>query len=354
MPQPTLLPTPVSSTDISAQDGTKQLASLQTCFELPPAALAQEPSPAEDKQSPPRISLQASESVKSRRRSSAAMAPSKDQFTLPPPPTRTRKIIQMKPRAQQKEPGIAAAAAGTVQDESDQPQTTTAGNKRKQAPSATSAAGRKMARKTAHSLIERRRRSKMNEEFGTLKDMVPACTGEMHKLAILQATIEYVRYLEDCITQLKAQNHAVSQAPQPPRFQPSSYTRQTSPDDDDDDEEEEATSPPPAPATSNSRTQHPSASPIVDPQIRKDSISSASSDHRDHSYSVSATTSPAFGPQYQHRESFGSALTSPALEPQRDLDHEVTSALLTLSQTDRRAPGYFSGRGMSVRDLLTP
>jgi hypothetical protein len=45
-----------------------------------------------------------------------------------------------------------------------------------------------MARKTAHSLIERRRRSKMNEEFGTLKDMVPACTGEMHKLAILQVS----------------------------------------------------------------------------------------------------------------------------------------------------------------------
>lgn len=56
----------------------------------------------------------------------------------------------------------------------------------KKAPSATSAAGRKMARKTAHSLIERRRRSKMNEEFGVLKDMIPACTGEMHKLAILQ------------------------------------------------------------------------------------------------------------------------------------------------------------------------
>jgi hypothetical protein len=62
----------------------------------------------------------------------------------------------------------------------------TSTSKRKQ-PSATSAAGRKIARKTAHSLIERRRRSKMNEEFGTLKDMIPACTGqEMHKLAILQ------------------------------------------------------------------------------------------------------------------------------------------------------------------------
>ena len=61
------------------------------------------------------------------------------------------------------------------------------GSRRKVKGSSTTAAGRKIARKTAHSLIERRRRSKMNEEFGTLKDMIPACKGhEMHKLAILQ------------------------------------------------------------------------------------------------------------------------------------------------------------------------
>jgi hypothetical protein len=57
---------------------------------------------------------------------------------------------------------------------------------KKKQPSATSAAGRKIARKTAHSLIERRRRSKMNEEFAVLKGMIPACTGDMHKLSILQ------------------------------------------------------------------------------------------------------------------------------------------------------------------------
>jgi hypothetical protein len=57
----------------------------------------------------------------------------------------------------------------------------------KKQPSSTSVAGKKIARKTAHSVIERRRRSKMNEEFGTLKAMIPACTDqEMHKLAILQ------------------------------------------------------------------------------------------------------------------------------------------------------------------------
>jgi hypothetical protein len=47
----------------------------------------------------------------------------------------------------------------------------------------------------------------MNEEFGVLKDMIPACEGvEMHKLAILQAGIEYVRYLEGCVEQLKTEN----------------------------------------------------------------------------------------------------------------------------------------------------
>lgn len=57
----------------------------------------------------------------------------------------------------------------------------------KKQPSSTSVAGKKIARKTAHSVIERRRRSKMNEEFGVLKDMIPACKDqEMHKLAILQ------------------------------------------------------------------------------------------------------------------------------------------------------------------------
>lgn len=64
-----------------------------------------------------------------------------------------------------------------------------AGGRKRGANAGTTAAGRKIARKTAHSLIERRRRSKMNEEFGVLKDMIPACQGqEMHKLAILQVS----------------------------------------------------------------------------------------------------------------------------------------------------------------------
>ena len=86
----------------------------------------------------------------------------------------------MKPRGQQEDE--------EAHNETQKPATgkATATAPKKKQPSSTSVAGRKIARKTAHSLIERRRRSKMNEEFGVLKDMIPACTGEMHKLAILQ------------------------------------------------------------------------------------------------------------------------------------------------------------------------
>ena len=98
------------------------------------------------------------------------------------------------------------------------------GSKGKKKQGGGSTSGRKIARKTAHSLIERRRRSKMNEEFGVLKDMIPACAGqEMHKLAILQvssmmivcfgydaniiiqASIEYMRYLEKCLAEVQGE-----------------------------------------------------------------------------------------------------------------------------------------------------
>jgi len=109
-----------------------------------------------------------------------------EEFDLPPPPTRTRKIIQMKPKS----PAVSKSSARSQESGKASSQTSpenASASTTKKKPSATSAAGRKTARKTAHSLIERRRRSKMNEEFGTLKDMIPACQGQdMHKLAILQ------------------------------------------------------------------------------------------------------------------------------------------------------------------------
>lgn len=183
---PTSPLTPASSTEIQSKDGS-HITSLQMSFELPPPAVTEKrASTASTKSSltssyqptsPQSPSRPVSETVKTRRRSSVAQAPAKDVFALPPPPTRSRKIIQMKPRVLN-EPDIS--------NDADDLSGKTAPSPKKKQPSSTSVAGRKIARKTAHSLIERRRRSKMNEEFGVLKDMIPACSGEMHKLAILQ------------------------------------------------------------------------------------------------------------------------------------------------------------------------
>lgn len=94
----------------------------------------------------------------------------------------------MKPRESEQQESAPAPAS---QQPAGKAQPAQAGSKRKQNNGGTTAAGRKIARKTAHSLIERRRRSKMNEEFGVLKDMIPACKGqEMHKLAILQVGLD--------------------------------------------------------------------------------------------------------------------------------------------------------------------
>ena len=135
-------------------------------------------------------------------------------YSLPPPPTRSRKIIQMRPcKAKDtlhigqerkcvsdpfKHAQIGAAATGhleatemTIMSRETTDFATEDRTARRKHGSdlagSSSATGRKIARKTAHSLIERRRRSKINEEFGVLKNMIPACAGqEMHKLAILQ------------------------------------------------------------------------------------------------------------------------------------------------------------------------
>ena len=140
---------------------------------------------------------------------------------LPPPPSRARKIIQMKP-------------------EPVKPTSSTSTSPKRKQPSATSAAGRKIARKTAHSIIERRRRSKMNEEFGVLKDMIPACNGvDMHKLAILQAGIEYVRYLQGCVEKLQEGQHSSVrlQSSRIEVFEPRKAVDEDSEMEEEDDEE---------------------------------------------------------------------------------------------------------------------
>ncbi|TWU77880.1 hypothetical protein ED733_004529 [Metarhizium rileyi] len=235
---------------------------------------------------------------------------------------------------------------------------------KKKQPSATSAAGRKIARKTAHSLIERRRRSKMNEEFAVLKGMIPACTGEMHKLAILQAAIDYVRYLEDCVGKLKAQHGegrrdrgretALNALPSIRDFHPPFHA---DPLGDVDMSDSDTASPP---FTGQPDHAHASISPGLQPddaRHRQQPCSFASTERRHYSFSASAGASPAFGPQrcgiYAPSSASGSTLTSPALNPQSDLDHEATAALLMLNNDRRGTHAALNARGLSVRDLLS-
>lgn len=199
MPNPNPPPTPGSSSDIRGKEGAKAAPT----FHLPPTAF-QETERASPSSSTPsangsdssyRPASPASPGDLSRKRPIARTSPviTKDDFALPPPPTRSRKIIQMKP-GESEQQDRATLASNVVDQSSGKAQNNTPTSaKRKGNNPNTTAAGRKIARKTAHSLIERRRRSKMNEEFGVLKDMIPACKGqEMHKLAILQVILYVV------------------------------------------------------------------------------------------------------------------------------------------------------------------
>ncbi|KJY01567.1 hypothetical protein TI39_contig287g00002 [Zymoseptoria brevis] len=416
MPRPNPPPTPGSSSDIRGKEG----AHTAPVFNLPPTAF-QEPDRASTSSaassnngsdSSYRPVSPTSTEIQRKRPSTSVIT--KDDFALPPPPTRSRKIIQMKPK--EIEPTNSSSnqsAAGKSQSTTSQ-----AAGKKKQNNAGSTAAGRKIARKTAHSLIERRRRSKMNEEFGVLKDMIPACKGqEMHKLAILQASIEYLRYLEQCVADLQAQTS--------PRMQPqrSEFRRTERQEEEDNDEEmeddnQDAATPgssTPVTATlggnhshSNSIVSLPSLSQITTASTSSPSIFSAGAGGRHYSISSAASqasyspffhsnqASPAFGPQLHHVSTappFGSAaafgLGSPALKPldsslqshqlrniaenateltqslpptkgartERELDHEATAALLMLNH-DRRSwrdgeTGRSASTGMSVKDLLS-
>ncbi|RMY97288.1 hypothetical protein D0860_08663 [Hortaea werneckii] len=358
MPRANPPPTPGSSSDIRG----KETDVLAPAFDLPPTAYYPEQDRASSNSSVVSSANGSDSSYRPassgvagefRKRSAPHSGPviTTDDFSLPPPPTRSRKIIQMKPR------GPAQHDSSAAQPSQGAARTQTAGaqsGKRKQNAAGQTAAGRKIARKTAHSLIERRRRSKMNEEFGVLKDMIPACQGqEMHKLAILQASIEYLRYLEQCISDLQAQTHSSPSLPPPSARSTRDMHNDDEMNDDDDGEDEEmldeksegeeevsqptATA---APTRTNSLISLPSLSQLypanpTSPPIcssngttssaRHFSISSAS--QPSHSpYIHSNHASPAFGPQLplyhppppqataNHRNShFG--LGSPALKP---------------------------------------
>lgn len=236
------------------------------------------------------------------------------------------------------------------------------------------------------------------------------------QLTLPQASIEYLRYLEQCVTDLQAQKAS----PYAYRL-PAAPTRAAQDDEDEDEEMEEVeveeetrgdsgTSTPATAALehSNSRVSLPSLSQITtaSPSINSPSVFSAGAGRH---YSISSASqasyspyihsnqaSPAFGSQLTHVPSatplYGNfGIGSPALKPidslhhlrqmaegatelsdthrrpskplvgrsETDLDHEATSALLMLNhdrrnwRTGQEPEVPRSNTGMSVRDLLS-
>jgi len=177
-----------------------------------------------------------------------------------------------------------------------------------------------------------------------------------------------VRYLEDCVAKLKAENNrnnnstpTSEQFVLPPPASRGSYTPRQfqSYDGQEDVDMEGSEQPSPTYSTPIPSSNRPSASPAILPQDsrqRQDSYSSVSTDHRRYSFSASVNTSPVLGPSaYDYARSnasIGSALTSPALQPHGDLD-QASAALLMLNTDRRGTQGNISGRGMSVKDLLS-
>lgn len=160
----------------------------------------------------------------------------------------------------------------------------------------------------------------MNETFAIMKDMIPACTGDMHKLDILQASIDYMQYLEDCVEKLQSEirdangdNCATSILEQTsfPRSA-SSKSSNSSPQDpiyhEDVDTAGPESSSPPTPSTPARRSTLPTATP----------------------------TNSTFGP---------------VLMSQTDLDQDVLHPL-QMVDLDRDHTSIIR-KGLSVRDLLT-
>ncbi|RDW76577.1 uncharacterized protein DSM5745_06569 [Aspergillus mulundensis] len=272
-----------------------------------------------------------------------------EDLDLPPPPTRTRKIIQMKPKTESspKPATSSAKSAPKGNTKAAVANGTAQGSSKKKQPSATSAAGRKIARKTAHSLIERRRRSKMNEEFSTLKNMIPACRGqEMHKLAILQASIDYVNYLEKCIQDLKVPG---DHRPAPAPFLSTAPLSPTSPEFPGD-LQGSTYSASVSPEVHPEGTSIASTSPMYSPGSRIPSTSAVPLSE----IPPSILPSPALGPvrPNEHTWALPSSTASPAIQPRfsnassADMDHEASAALLMLNRDPRGSMD--SGRGGSA------
>lgn len=169
--------------------------------------------------------------------------------------------------------------------------------------------------------------------------MIPACAGqEMHKLAILQASIEYMRYLQQCVDELKeahrtAKPHSsATPSPYTPHPEPSMPTfrrhdqmdeeEEEDQDEDEDEDMSDAVSPKhDAPMQREALHSFAKTSPAIYPSDRSIHSTTTSpnlgpNDIRNYSVAMS----PALQPSDPHRYSLGgscirSTATSPSIQP---------------------------------------
>ena len=182
-----------------------------------------------------------------------------------------------------------------------------------------------------------------------------------------------MRYLEDCVSKLKAQpgeDHGrgeeadhINSLPSIRDFHPTFHAADPDSQSGDVDmtSESDTTSPLFSAQPDYAHRLSSSISPGLQAEdarrLRQHSYSSVSADQRHYSFSISAGASPAFGPQrygpHVHNSASVSTLTSPALNPQSDVDQEATAALLMLNNDRRGTNSTLNARGLSVRDLLS-
>lgn len=219
----------------------------------------------------------------------------------------------------------------------------------------------------------------MNAEFETLKNLVPACGKgvEMHKLAILQASIEYVRYLEGCLKELQ-KAAGVQNCCAPPVFSPRSQSGEEDEDEDEDDVDMDADQDTRElereDELARQQREQLEMQFLLQEQQRR---YSQPEDYPTSNYTTnpsSVATSPDFAPIHSAAASplftlppaHGIRLPSispmifPQPQPPMHSPLEATAgALLLLADEGRRDEAAWrfrtstSGRGMSVRDLLS-
>jgi hypothetical protein len=347
MPPFTLPLTPAASTDIAAQDKAGQPV-LESMIALPPPAI----------QVP--VDKHSNGSARTRRTSTETttgttkhardhttetmVTATTTAFDLPSPPSRPRKIIQMKPKSKAiPQPQLEAPSKRRKVASSKSAETACLTNPT-QANTTTAKTTKKATRKTAHSLIERRRRSKMNEAFSTLKEMIPACrvnddkctgatkgdglTRDMHKLDILNAGIEYMTYLQDCLARVggsEAGKHV-------PREQVGEKTREG----EDAELEEEIK---PTLSMSLPLSPPPSLQPL--PQSRGSCLFPSSALSSSSSSSIaSAGTSPTFKLDHHddHEDDQNDAAGGTHPDPEAAATARTAAALMMLTSSDVRMP----------------